>query len=64
MSELYTALLALLVALWGLWLEYKLRRVESERDAVLHLLHGVVCGTYSVEISNGRVKVHTRGVSP
>jgi hypothetical protein len=64
MSELYTALLALLVALWGLWLEYKLRRVESERDAVLRLLHGVVHGTYSVEIINGRVKVHTRGVSP
>ena len=61
MTDTYLIFLALGLAFWCLWLERKLRRLEDERDAVLHVLHGVATGTHTLEQVNGKFKVNVKG---
>ena len=62
MSEVYLTLLALILAFWCLWLERKVRMMLDDYDVLMHVFHGIARGTHSVEIINGRVKVHVKGV--
>lgn len=62
MSELHLTLLALALALWCLWLERKVRQLLADYDVLMHVFHGIARGTHSVEIINGRVKVHVKGI--
>lgn len=62
MSEVMLVSLGLVLALWCLWLERKVRALTTEKDALCAIIVGVVKGTHHVEIDGGKVTVKTRGL--
>lgn len=62
MSEMMLVSLGLVLALWCLWLERKVRVLIAEKDALCGTLVGVAKGTHHVEIVGSKVTVKVRGL--
>lgn len=62
MSEVMLVSLGLVLALWCLWLERKVRALTVEKDVLCSTLVGVARGTHHVEIDGSKVTVKTRGL--
>jgi hypothetical protein len=48
---------ALVLALWNLWLERKVRELEDQRDTFGSTLVGIAQGKLSIKMENGRPRV-------
>ena len=62
MSQTILVSLGLVLALWCLWLERKVRALTTEKDVLCSTLIGVARGTHHVEIDGSKVTVKTRGL--
>lgn len=62
MSETVLVTLGLVLAVWCLWLEHRVRALTGEKDALCSTLVGVARGTHTVEINRGKVTVKVRGI--
>ena len=62
MSETMLVTLGLTLAVWCLWLEYKVRTLTDEKDVLCSTLVGVAKGTHTVEIERNTVTVKVRGL--
>lgn len=63
MSELVLVPLGLVLAVWCLWLEHRVRALTFERDCLCETLVGIAKGTRTVKMDGkNRVKVEVRGI--
>lgn len=62
MSEPMLVTLGLVLAVWCLWLERRVRVLTGEKDVLCSTLVGVAKGTHTVEIERNKVTVKVRGL--
>jgi len=62
MSEPVLVTLGLVLAVWCLWLERRIRALTDEKDVLCSTLVGVAKGTHTVEIERNKVTVKVRGL--
>lgn len=62
MSETVLVTLGLVLAVWCLWLERRVRALTDEKDVLCSTLVGVAKGTHTVEINYGKVTMKVRGL--
>jgi hypothetical protein len=62
MSEIVLVPLGLVLAVWCLWLERRVRALTDEKDALCSTLIGIARGTHTVEINHGKVTVKVTGL--